>query len=275
MTSLAAAVALCITGIIWYWGESVRRGEAEAQGRQARAAVQMLTKIKDVGFDDRLDPHQKEFLTGALEYYKQLTSQIAQDPVIQLEHGRVYQQMGDIQRLLGQLSESERAYRKAIAMLESLAGRDGAEAEPKRALARSQTLLADLLIRRGTDKGQAELLYQKAAAAQAVLANSPDAASEDRLRLGQTMRSQGELVRLSGQFSRAKPIYDRALSVLEQAQTADPKHAEIRNELALAADARLDQTRARRIEAGQSRPPPSPGFTGSVDQRFPHCAPLP
>ena len=126
MTSLAAAVALCITGIIWYWGESVRRGEAEAQGRQARAAVQMLTKIKDVGFDDRLDPHQKEFLTGALEYYKQLTSQIAQDPMIQLEHGRVYQQMGDIQRLLGQLSESERAYRKAIAMLESLAGRDGA-----------------------------------------------------------------------------------------------------------------------------------------------------
>ena len=36
----------------------------------------MLTKVDDIGFDDQLDPLQKEFLTGALEYYEQFTSRV-------------------------------------------------------------------------------------------------------------------------------------------------------------------------------------------------------
>jgi hypothetical protein len=32
------------------------RNEAEAQGQQARHAVQKLTKAADIGFDNRLDP---------------------------------------------------------------------------------------------------------------------------------------------------------------------------------------------------------------------------
>ena len=241
-TMVSAAAALLITATIGFAVSTLlvagERNEAEAQGKQARAAVQMLTKVKDVGFDDQLDPLQKEFLTGALEYYEQFTSRVAHDPVVRLEHGRVYQQMGDIERLLGKLPESEQAYRKAIEILEPLAGHAAAGPDPRRALARSRTLLGDLLVRRGADKGQAETLYKHAAEAQQALADARDATSDDRLRLGQTLRSQGDLLRLNGQFTQAKPIYAHALGVLDQALTADSKHAEIRNELALAADAR-------------------------------------
>ena len=108
----------------------------------------MLTKVKDIGFDDQLDPLQKEFLTGALEYYEQFTSRVSNDPTVRLEHGRIYQQMGDIQRKLGKLPESEKAYRKAIEIFEPLAaGRTGQSSDVARALARTRTLLGDLLVR--------------------------------------------------------------------------------------------------------------------------------
>jgi eukaryotic-like serine/threonine-protein kinase len=240
-TLVSAAAALLITAMIGFAVSTIlvagERNEAEAQGKQARTAVQMLTKVKDIGFDDQLDPLQKEFLTGALEYYEQFTSRVSHDPAVRLEHGRIYQQMGDIQRKLGKLPDSEQAYRKAVEILEPLADHAGAGPETARALARTRTLLGDLLVRRG-DKGQADPLFKKAAVAQQALADTKDATSEDRLRFGQTLKSQGDLLRLNGQLTTARPVYDQAQNVLSQALVADPKHSEIRNELALAAEAR-------------------------------------
>ncbi len=146
--------------------------------------------------------------------------------------------MGDILRKLGKLAESEQAYRKAIAILDPLSAQAAAVSEPKRALARTRTLLGDLLVRTGSDKGQVETLYRQAAEAQEALAAAKDSVVDDRLHLGQTQRSQGDLTRLGGQFAQAKPLYDQAVTTLEQARDADPQQAEVRNELALAADAR-------------------------------------
>ncbi len=240
-TLVSSAAALLITAVIGFAVSTMlvagERNEAEAQGKQARTAVQMLTKVKDIGFDDQLDPLQKEFLTAALEYYEQFTSRVSHDPAVRLEHGRIYQQMGDIQRKLGKLAESEQAYRKAIEILVPLAAHSRAGHEPSQSLARTRALLGDLLVRRG-DKGEAGSLYDQAAQAQEALAAAKGAVSDDHLRLGQTLTSQGGLLRLNGQFAQAKPVYDRALNVLNQALATDPKHAEIRNELALANDAR-------------------------------------
>ena len=121
----------------------------------------MLTKVADIGFDDQLDPLQKEFLEDALQYYEQFTSRVAHDPSVRQEHGRVYQQMGDIERKLGRLPESKQAYLKAIDILEPLASPKSAGPEPRRALARTRTLLADLLVRSGGDKDQADPLYRR------------------------------------------------------------------------------------------------------------------
>ena len=75
---LTATTALGITTVL----VSREKTEAEAQGQQARHAVQILTKVADIGFDDQLDPLQKEFLEEALQYYEQFTSRVAHDPAV-------------------------------------------------------------------------------------------------------------------------------------------------------------------------------------------------
>ena len=111
----------------------------------------------------------------------------------------------------------------------------------KRSLARTRTLLADLLVRRGADAGQSETLYEKALAMQQTLADpqkDPSATPLDRLHLGQTRKSQADLLRLNGRFAQAKPVFDEAIAELERAHAADAELADVRNELALAVDAR-------------------------------------
>ncbi len=214
------------------------RNEARAQGQQARQAVHLLTKIADSGFDERLDPLQKEFLENALAYYEQFTGRVTDQPGVKLEHGRAHQQMGDIQRKLGRLPEAERCYRTAISLLEPLADRPSAGRESKQALARTRTLLADLLVRKGADKGESGPLYDQALAAQEALAQDAEATTLDRLRLAQTRKSRADLLRLNGQLKPARLAYDQAIAILEKAHAGDPKHSETRNDLALAYDFR-------------------------------------
>jgi serine/threonine-protein kinase len=243
-TTVSAAAGLLAAATITMAVSTVlvlrERNEAKAQGQQARQAVGLLTKVADSGFDEQLDPLQKEFLENALAYYEQFTNRSSREAEVKLEHGRAYQQMGDIERKLGRLADAERSYRGAVRLLEPMAGAAGAATEPKRELARARALLADLLVRRGADTGQAEALYQQAALTQRALArpqNGPPAA-EDLLRMGQTEKGRAELLRLSGRFSQARPVYDQALTALESAHAVAPLDAEIRNELALACDAR-------------------------------------
>ncbi len=244
-TKVAAAAALLVTATVALTVSTVlvsrERDEAEAQGRQARRAVHLLTRSTDIAFDDQLDPIQKAMLQDALAYYEEFTGRSASDPAVRLEHGRAYQQMGDIERKLGRLAESEAAYRRAIATLKPLAGSAGAGREAKRSLARTYTLLGDLLVRRGVNKGQADGLYRRALEVQRVLADAkldPAAGAEDSLRLGQTEKSQGDLLRLDGKLALAGPAYDRAIVELEQAAAGDAANPEARAELAMAVDAR-------------------------------------
>jgi eukaryotic-like serine/threonine-protein kinase len=240
--AVAAVAALLVTATIAlalsYALITVERNEAEIQELRARRAVTLLTKVADIGFDDKLNPLQQEFLEGALAYYNQFTSNVADDPAVRLEHGKVYQQMGDILRKLGRLPDSESAYRKSIEFLQPLATKKSAAIEPKRALAQTRTLLADLLVRSGRDQGEAEPLYRDARLAQDVLAAAPTATVDDQLHLGQTLKSQGDLLRLNGQFAPAKPVFTHAIDVLDKAHVADPKQVEVRIDRALATDAR-------------------------------------
>jgi tetratricopeptide (TPR) repeat protein len=241
-TAVSTAAGLLITATIALGISttlvSAERNEAESQGKQARQAVNLLTQVKDIGFEDQLDPKQKEFLEHALAWYENFTGQRARDPQVRLEHGLAYQQMGDIQRKLGKMADSERAYRKAAEILEPLAAAPNATSEARQALARTRTLLGNLLFRTGGDKDQMQALYSQALAVQEPLAKAAGATTEDRLRFGQTLKSEADLLRLKGRFRDAKIGYDKALSALEQALTLDPKHNDVRNEVALAADAR-------------------------------------
>jgi len=62
---VTVTIALAVSTVL----VSNERNEAEAQGQQARQAVNLLTQVKDIGFEDQLDPKQEEFLKKALAYY--------------------------------------------------------------------------------------------------------------------------------------------------------------------------------------------------------------
>jgi eukaryotic-like serine/threonine-protein kinase len=234
IAALLAATSIALAAIITM--VTAERIEAETQGQQARRAVQLLTKVAGTGFDDQLDSLQREFLESALAYYNQFTSRVADVAQVRLEHGRAYQQMGDIERKLGRLQESQKSYRRAIEILEPLA--DSKLAEPRQTLARTRTLLADLLVRGGGDYDEAERLYGQAIPALQDLAIAEAATIDDCLRLGQSLKSQADLLRLNGHFREARPVYDRVIAVLEPGRAGDPWHAEIKNDLAMAIDAR-------------------------------------
>lgn len=257
-TRVAAAVATLAVATIALacssWIISGERREAETQGEQARQAVHLLAKGADIAFDDQLDPMQKEILENALAYYAKFTSRASGKPEVRLEHGQAWRQMGDLERKLGRLAESEAAYGKAIGLLEPLAAADagaGAVAiEARRSLARTRTLLGDLLVRRMTDKGRADLLYRQALEAQLALAGAGQDAEKDRnrnlaalpasddlLRLGETYRSQGELQRLDGKFAEARATYGQAIAELKRALAINARNPEARNELAASYEA--------------------------------------
>jgi serine/threonine protein kinase/Flp pilus assembly protein TadD len=243
--AVSTAAGLLITATITLAMSAVliarERNEAEAQGLQAREAVNLLTQVADISFDEELDPLQKKFLEKAVAYYENFTSRAADDSSVKLEHGRAYQQMGDIERKLGRLADSEKSYRRSLQFLEPLGAGPGAGHDVKRSLARTRTLLGDLLVRRGADAGHSDLLYEQALATQQVLADSkkdPAAATEDRVRLGQTLKSQADLLRSNGRFAQAKPVFDQAISEFERAHAGDADQAEIRSELALSVNAR-------------------------------------
>jgi tetratricopeptide (TPR) repeat protein len=217
------------------------RNEAEAQGQRAHQAVHLLTKGADIAFDDHPDPVQREMLEGARASLEEFTRRSSKDPAVRLDQGWSYQQLGDLERKLGRLKESEADYGKAIATLGPLSGDARAGRQARRLLARTRTLLGDLLVRRGTDRGRAEPLYKQALEAQQVLADhkkDPAATAEDILRLGQIDKSRGHLLWLDAKHTEAAAAYDRAIAELEGALADDDKLAEARNDLALAIDER-------------------------------------
>jgi serine/threonine protein kinase len=216
------------------------RNEAEAQGLQARKAIELLTGAADLAFDERLDPFQEDFLVLALDYFQRFTDRVATDPKVRLEHGRAYQQMGVIEQKLGHGAKSDESYRKALELLEPLATARGLGLGARQSLARTQFLLANLLVSlsQGDPHKKAEVLYRRALETQRALVSDPSASTVDRLWLGQTLKSQADLLRSNGKLKPAKLDYDEAIAVLETAPSSDEKNGEFRTALALAIDSR-------------------------------------
>ena len=237
-TAAGLMVSATVLSAIGFVLVNREKKEAESQGQQARQAVQLLTKVADIGFDEQLDPLQKEFLEDALRYYEEFTSRVAHDPAVRLEHGRVFQLMGDIERKLGRPAQSEAAYRNALRILEPLARAQGAGSLTKQAMARTCTLLGDLLVRHEDNKGEAEKLYNQALDVQTGLVKSPATTLEDQLRLGQTQKSRGDLLRQKGNLTNAYAVFNEAIDAFTVALADNPKHPEVRNDLALTVDAR-------------------------------------
>jgi tetratricopeptide (TPR) repeat protein len=246
-TAVAAAAGLLVTSTVALSVGTVligrerneavaQRNEARVQGQQARQTVNdMYTGVAEGWLEDRLDPKQKEFMEKALAYYQDYTSQAASDPAVKLEHGRIYQRMGDIHAKFGQQREAERAYDRAIALIAPLAQAAPRDAEAARAQAVAWTRLGNLLFRQDrTD--EAGHLYAQAEDLLRPLAAAADAPVQDTWLLARTLRDKAELLRRKGQIEAARGANVASLELLQKAHAADPKEPEIRCDLATAND---------------------------------------
>ena len=239
-TAVATAAGLMVTATALLSVSTVlisrERNEARAQGKQARQAVDdMYTRVAENWLEDRLDPLQKEFLEKALNYFETFTRESAREPAVRLEHGRIYQRMGDIQQKFGRTEAAEAAFRKAITFYELLELESPADHDVRRALAVTQTRLGELLLRHNQIEA-AEQLFQQAESRLTALAANPDATATDLWLLARTLRARGELLRRRGNIVEARPFELRACDLLETAHNATPDAPEIRNDLALAYD---------------------------------------
>jgi len=120
----------------------------EANFRLARAAVdQMLTELAQVELADvpQMEPVREKMLGKALEFNREFLRERGHDPSIRQEAGRANIRLGDIQEMLGDDSDAERAYRRAIALLGGLVAARPDEPSYRRDLAQAQHKLGVLL----------------------------------------------------------------------------------------------------------------------------------
>jgi serine/threonine protein kinase/tetratricopeptide (TPR) repeat protein len=131
LIGLSIATGLAATA---YQREVLQRGEAEANFRLARNAVEaMLTEVGDRDLKDvpGFEPMRKALLAKAMAFYEDFLRRRSYDPKLHLDLAKAHRRVGDIRELLGEHAEARQAYGRAIAILESLRpiGADGAESQ--------------------------------------------------------------------------------------------------------------------------------------------------
>ena len=84
----------------------------------------------------KLQPLQRDLLQKALAYYQEFAGEQDADPGIRIAAAWAFYRMGDIERRLGRLVESEHGYRQAIRVLESITEGKPMPAELARAACR-------------------------------------------------------------------------------------------------------------------------------------------
>ena len=146
--------------------------------------------------------------------------------------------MGDIQRKLGKLPESEQAYRKAIEILEPLAAMPAAKLEAESGTGPYPYPARLTCWSEAATRARPSRSTNRPLEAQQSPRRRQDATTEDRLRLGQTLKKPGRPAPAERSVHAGQAGLRSSDRVLEQALADRPKQLEIRNDLALATDAR-------------------------------------
>jgi serine/threonine protein kinase/Tfp pilus assembly protein PilF len=123
------------------------RKEAIANLQKAREAVdQMLTRVSEEKLRDtpQMEPLRKALLQDALRFYQEFLKQKATDPESRLGTGEAWSRLGHLQIVLQELPQAEKAFREAIAILETLLQEFPAESRHRLALAQAHGGLSAL-----------------------------------------------------------------------------------------------------------------------------------
>jgi tetratricopeptide (TPR) repeat protein len=131
---------------------SEQREQAQENLMTAREAVdQMLTRVAEETLIPvpQMEPVRRGLLEDALRFYKGFLQQNSADPAVRLEVTRANRRVGDIQRMVGQHSEAQKAYAAAIANAETLAHEFPDKPDYVHELSTCHNSLGELLIETG------------------------------------------------------------------------------------------------------------------------------
>ncbi len=229
----AAAIIflLLVGGIITTTWQTIRARTEKTRAEKRFNDVRKLARSVLFDYHDAIKdlpgstPVRAKLVKDAMEYLDSLAAEAENDASLQLELATAYERLGDVQggtmkANLGDTAGSIESYRKALAILQSLAVSDSQNAETRRKIASCSTKLGTLLSETGDTMGsldesrKALILYQELAAE-----NSSD--FDLRFELGAAFNRVGLILKEQGEFSGALENYQKELEIYESLPTAE------------------------------------------------------
>ncbi len=252
---VAFLVAITVLAVRGYYREAklrsdteIARGQAEIALRQANAEAEKAKNnfkmarnavkkyYTQVANDPRLKPHNLEtlrrnLLESANEYYEKMISQEADDPDLQHERISALIARGDIEAAIGNSSEAETAYKKALAAATPLAQIYGNGAEYQSELAALDNNLGTLYKNTGRAK-EAEAAYNEAIAIRKKLGQKHPEVPEYQKDLAVSHSDLGLFYMGSSRTKEAEAPYKEALAIRRNLVEKHPDVPEYQKDLA-------------------------------------------
>jgi eukaryotic-like serine/threonine-protein kinase len=201
--------------------------------RARRAVQQYLLKTSDSPHLKSSDLHslRKELLETAIPFYQEFVRQDQDDPELEAERGRAYQdlsllrrELGDQEQGLGELAEAEKIFQRLTKKFQD---------KPSYPHDLAGTLLSrGVLLNELGRFDQAEQTFRKALDILEPLASKHSTAPEYRATLARTSSDLGDLLREVGRSTEAEIMLRRAITLREELVKERPGTLDLRDELA-------------------------------------------
>jgi eukaryotic-like serine/threonine-protein kinase len=191
----------------------------------AKGAVdEMLTKLGDEDLADipQMEPVRKSMLIKARAFYEKFLKERSSGGALQLETGEASVRLGDILQLLGEDANAEKAYDRAISLIQQLRAGDPKLPAYRQALARAYHQRGILHKRWNRFKESESDLREALKLRESLSKEFPNNTdykhdeNDSRYHLGAV------LARLAGRVSEASDLYTKAINSQEQIAKAFP-----------------------------------------------------
>jgi serine/threonine protein kinase/tetratricopeptide (TPR) repeat protein len=234
-----AAGSVLLTLVVGIIGTTMGRQAAHEHERvlneRARQAIEMVaseTAIEHLTREKELSPEQREFLSKMIQYYAESAQDRGTGEEERRRQAQAYHRMGNMNRILGRSQDSEKAYRRAVALGQQLAADFPNQPEYRLELAHSHNGLGVLLLRANGRPTEGESAYVEALAILKQLAADFPARRDFRQALAGIQNNLGNLLLETGRQAEAELVQAEALAIRKQLAADFPTDPILRRALA-------------------------------------------
>jgi tetratricopeptide (TPR) repeat protein len=211
-----------------------QRRIAVANLKTARAAVERnLTEI--AGSDDLkgrgLEPLRARLLAGEREFYEQFAREHADDPARRYDLALATFHLGEIHNLSGDLSRAEELLKKAVVLLEPLAGEPGSPRTIRGTLADALNELASIQYSTGR-LDDAETTWHRVLDLSTQLGREEPANDRHKIGAGEAQNNLGVLYNEKRLWDQSEAAICAALRLFEDVIRNQPGNAQMRHDIA-------------------------------------------